>query len=565
VSNLENGATGQRHAGDAIVRILAAAGVRRVYTVPGESFLQVLDAVEQSSEVTLISTRHESGAAFMAEADAKLTGVPAVATATRAVGGSNLAIGVHTAYQDSTPMLVLLGQVEETRAEKEAFQEVDLAAFFRPIAKWATTAHTTERIPDLIATALIRSVSGRPGPVVVALPADILDASPSEQAVELAVRRVQAAVSPPVVTDATVHALAAAIDGAESPVAIVGPGAQGLRAELVRFAASYGVGVYCAFRRQDVFPREDPHYLGHLTLGTPAPVLAALRQADLVLVLGSRLDEVTTQSFILPPTSARVIHVGTDDSIMGSPLHSDWSVVGEVGDLLDRLERAPGERIGRDFGDAHEEAVTASTPRRRAAVRGLDPAVVLEVMRERLPADTIVASDAGNFSAFLHAYWPYDAAHTQLAPISGAMGYGVPAGIAAALADTERRVVAVAGDGGFLMSGVEIETAVRYGVTLTVLIFRNGLYGTIAMHQQREMGRVAGVAIGAVDIAKFAESLGATGISVDSAAALRKALDASAATAGVTVIDILTDPDLISPAARLSDLARTRLESQEKA
>jgi len=544
-------------AGEAIARIAAAAGVRRMYTVPGESFLEVLDAVERHPDLLLVSTRHESGAAFMAEADAKLTGVPAIAAATRAVGGSNLAIGVHTAYQDSTPMLVLLGQVEQTRADKEAFQEVDLAAFFRPIAKWATTVQDADRIPDIVASALIRCVSGRPGPVVIALPADVLAGRPTEEAVELAIRRVTAPVAPPVASAQTVRALAAAIGAATSPVAIAGAGAADLRAELAAFAERFGVGVYTAFRRQDVYPADDPRYLGHLTLGTPPAVRAALEQADLVLVLGSRLDEVTTQAFSLPGPASRVIHVGVDESVMGVAMHSDWSIVADVGDLLARLALEPVAVPARDWRDAHERAVQAATPWRRAAARGLDPAAVLELMRERLPADSVVASDAGNFSVFLHAYWPYGAARTELAPISGAMGYAVPAGVAAAIASPERRVVAVAGDGGFMMSGMEIETAVREGVRLTVLVFRNGLYGTIAMHQAREMGRTAGIEIGSVDIAKLAESLGATGIAVRDEAELRAALDRAAASDGVTVLDIETDPDLITPTARLSEIGRT--------
>ncbi len=544
------------NAGDAIERILAAAGVRRFYTVPGESFLEVLDAVERSSEITLVSTRHESGAAFMAEADAKLTGTIAVAAATRAVGGTNLAIGVHTAFQDSTPMLVLLGQVEESRADKEAFQEVDLAALFRPIAKWATTIHDTQRVPDIIATALIRAVSGRPGPVVVALPADVLAGEPSVDAVDEAVRRVRARVTAPVASAEAIRDLATALRGAQSPVAIVGLGAQGLRDELAHFADRHGVGMYSAFRRQDVFATDHPNYLGHLTLGASPAVLAALKQADLVVVLGSRLDEVTTQSFTLPKATARVIHVGTDDSVMGVAMHSDWSIVGDIGDLLTRLEHEPLGGPPRDWSEAHNAAVTASTPRRRTASRGLDPAAVLEIMREQLPRDTIVASDAGNFSVYLHSYWPYGDAHTQLAPISGAMGYGVPAGVAAALARPDRRVVAVAGDGGFMMSGMEIETAVRYGASMTVLVFRNGLYGTIAMHQRREMGRTAGVDIGTVDIAKLAEALGAVGVTVSDESTLRVELERAGHFAGVTVLDILTDPDLITPTARLSELGR---------
>ena len=238
-------------------------------------------------------------------------------------------------------------------------------------------------------------------------------------------------------------------------------------------------------------------------------------------------------------------------------MHSDWSIVGDIGDLLNRLDREPIDRPSRDWSDAHQTAVAAATPRRRTASVGLDPAGVLEIMREQLPSDTIVASDAGNFSVYLHSYWPYGGAHTQLAPISGAMGYGVPAGVAAALARPDRRVIAVAGDGGFLMSGMEIETAVRYGAAMTILVFRNGLYGTIAMHQRREMGRTAGVDIGAVDIAKLAEALGAVGVTVSDEQTLRVELERAGTFSGVTVLDIITDPDLITPTVRLSEIGGT--------
>jgi acetolactate synthase I/II/III large subunit len=547
------------HAGGAIARILAAAGVRRVYTVPGESFLELLDAVEQHPELRLVSTRHESGAAFMAEADAKLTGAPAVATGTRGVGAANLAIGVHTAFQDSTPMLVLLGQVDTEHLGKEAFQEVDLTAFFRPIAKWAVTVHDPQRVPDVVATALVRAVSGRPGPVVVALPADVLAGRPTEDSVQAAVRAVRAPRAQPVASNDTVAGLADLVMGAERPVSIVGVGARPYRDDVVRFAERYGVGVYAAFRRQDAFPSQHAHFLGHLTLGTPAACLTELDQADLVLVLGSRLDEVTTQSFRLPRLRSQVVHVDADSSVLGMAMHSDWSVVADVGELLRRLNALPVTRADRDWTAGHDAYLAAATPRRRPTRRGLDPALVVQVMRETLPPDSIVTNDAGNFSAFLHAYWPY-AARSQLGPISGAMGYGVPAGVAAALAEPERTVVAVAGDGGFSMSGFELETAIRHGAAMTVIVFRNGLYGTIAMHQQRTTGRMAGVAIGDIDVAGVAEALGARGVLVEDEATLRQELRQAGQRPGVTVLDVVTDPELISPSAVLSELGPARVE-----
>lgn len=545
-------------AGEAVVRVLRAAGIKRMYAVPGESFLEVLDAVEAAPDLTLVSTRHESGAAFMAEAEAKFTGVPAVAAGTRGVGAANLAIGVHTAMQDATPMVVLVGQVDTGALGREAFQEVDLPAFFRPITKHAATVARTERLPDMLARSIVTATAGRPGPVMLALPADILRGSVDEALVDDAVRTVSVRRVRPAVEAGVARELAAKIHAARAPVVIAGVGARSAREELVAFADRFDVGVYAAFRRQDVFPNDHPRYLGHLTLGSPPALLDALRDADLVLVLGARLDEVTTQGFRLPQPGTEVIHIDVDPLTPGAAVAADWAVCADIGAVLVALLAQDGSpSVRRDWGRGHGTYLDVSTPRRRPASVGVDPAAVLEAMRRVLPPDAVVASDAGNFSVFLHACWRY-AARSQLAPVSGAMGYGVPAGIAAALVTPDRPVVVVAGDGGFLMTGQELETAVRLGVRLVVIVFRNGVYGTIAMHQLRSCGRTAGVAIGEVDLAGFARSLGGQGISVEKEEALDEALTAALAHDGVTLIDVRTDPDLTTPTSRLSALTDQR-------
>lgn len=546
-------------AAQAIVEILAAAGIGRLYTVPGESFLGILDAADADPRFSVISCRHESGAAFMAEAEAKLTGVPAVAAGTRGVGAANLAIGVHTAMQDATPMIVLLGQVETAFLGKEAFQEVDLPAFYRPITKWAATIEHASRAPDLVAQAVRRATTGRPGPVMLALPADMLGKSVDAEAVAAAVRAVQGRRAPSVPEASTVTAVADALRAAGQPVLIAGAGCRDARAELIECAERWNVGVYAAFRRQDVFPNDHPHYLGHLGLGTPAACLDALRRADLVLVVGARLDEITTQGFTLPAPGTRIIHADTDPSVPGAAMPADLALTADARPLLRQLCDAaagPGEaeRPGRSWELAHGAYLTAATPRRRPAAGGLDPAAVIESMLRTLPADTIVTNDAGNFSAFLHLYWRYNEPLTQLAPANGAMGYAVPSGVAAALAAPGRTVAAVCGDGGFLMTGQEVETAVRLGARLIVVVMRNGQYGTIAMHQLRHTGRMSAVTIGEVDIAGLATSLGATGVAVEREMDLDRAFSEARQRAGVTVLDIRTDPDLTTPALRLSDL-----------
>ena len=538
-------------AGYVATEVLARAGVRRLYTVPGESFLEILDAAERHPDLALISTRHESGASFMAEADAKLTGVPAVAMATRGVGASNLAIGVHTARQDSTPMLVLLGQVETDFLGREAFQEVDLSAFYAPITKWSATVNRADRLAEFVARGLRIATSGRPGPVMLALPADVLGEVVSEDS-EARVTTQPLAGPAPEAVRSVVDRLAAA----RRPVVIAGGRAQGAREALVTFAEAWGVGVYAAFRRQDVFPNEHPNYLGHLTLGTPPETLTALQEADLVLVVGCRLSEVTTQSYSVPRGDQVVIQVDVDPDEVGATVPAAVGLVSDAGAALAALNsKAPSPSPARDWAGAHAAYLDSSTIPPARASGGIDPVEVVGAMREILPEDVLLTNDAGNFSVFIHRYWRYNHPSTQLASTNGAMGYGVPAAVAAKLAAPDRTVVACCGDGGFTMTGQEIETAVRYGAALTVIVFRNGLQGTIAMHQKRDIGRTAGIEIGEVDLAGFARSLGAEGYTVRDPNDLAPALRAASASDTVSLLDVVTDPDIISPTARLSELA----------
>ena len=541
-------------AGDAAVEVLARAGVRRFYTVPGESFLEVIDAVEEHPALSLVSTRHESGASFMAEADAKLTGVPAVAMATRGVGASNLAIGVHTAMQDSTPMVVLLGQVERHFLGREAFQEVDLAAFYAPISKWAVTVHSADRVAEFVERGLRIATSGRPGPVMLALPADILaeeiPAPPSTDPLPPP-RPVR-----PLPSAEEVQSVARKLSEAQRPVMIVGGGAGHARDELLALAEAFDVGVYAAFRRQDVFPNEHPLYLGHLTLATPPDTLKALEEADVVLVVGSRLDEVTTQSYELPRRDQAVIQVDVDPGEIGATIPVEHGFVADPrAALTSVVAQAPSTKLARDWSTAHQAYLDSSSIPASRTADGIDPAQVIASFREVLPEDVLFANDAGNFSGFLHRYWRYNHSHTQLAPANGAMGYGVPAAVAAKLAAPDRCVVAVAGDGGFLMTGQEIETAVRCGTPILVVVFRNGMHGTIAMHQAQEMGRTAGVEIGDVDLAGYARSLGAEGYTVRDPEDLVPTLEEALASDTVALVDVVTDADLITPTSRLSEIA----------
>ncbi|GAA3726912.1 acetolactate synthase-1/2/3 large subunit [Spinactinospora alkalitolerans] len=541
-----------REIGAAAVDLLAEAGVRRFYTVPGESFMPLLTAVEADPRLTLVSTRHESGAAFMAEADAKLTGRPAVAMATRGVGAANLAIGVHTAYQDSTPLIVLLGQVDSDHLHKGAFQEVDLTAFFTPVAKWAVTAHRADRICDLIGRAYEIAVSGRPGPVVIALPSDLL--TERTDLPTPPIHQASGSAGRPAVAQADLSVLAERLLAARAPVLIAGSGARGDSKALRAVAEGFGCGVYTGFRRQDLFPNDHPLYLGHLGLGG-GPTLDALRAADLVVLAGSRLDEITSQGYTLPAPGTDVVQIDIAPQPLGTGTPPVQRLTADVtGALAALADRAPGRPPARDWEAAHQRHLDGTrAPEAVDPSAGLDPARIVTAIQRSLPADTVVTNDAGNFAAFVQRHWNFTRPHTQLGPINGAMGYAVPAGVAAALAEPHRHVLATVGDGGFLMTGPEVETAVRLGLSLTVAVFRNGLYGTIAMHQARAYGQLAAVDIGPVDIAAVARGLGATGVTIRTEEQLESALtEITTGPPTVTVLDILTDPDLIAPGKRLS-------------
>ncbi len=542
-------------AGHALVDAFAALGVKSFFAVPGESFLEVLDAAAFDPRTRLISTRHESGASFMAEATAKLTGVPAVAMATRAVGAANLAIGVHTAYHDSTPMIALIGQVDRAARGRDGFQEIDLSAFYRPFTKWQACLENPAQARALAYRAFVAATSGRPGPVVIELPADVLRELSDEGQPDEPPVFVPAASAPP---SAVVEQLRTRLAAARRPVAIVGGGAQGATVELVRLASAYGMGIYSAFRRQDVFPNNDKHYLGHLTLGTSPTLLKALRDADLVLVLGSRLSEVTSQNYTLPLPSADVIHVDIEPRSLGTAVVPSLAIPGDVRATVQALLDHPGEPApdSRHWAPARAVYEKESTvPAESGDGNLIHPAEVIAAMAKALPADAIIANDAGNFSIFLHRYWRYVSPHTQLAPTSGAMGYGVPAAIAAKLARPDRTVVCVSGDGGFLMTGQELETAVRHDLPVVVIVMRNGLYGTIAMHQMRTFGRTAGVGIGDVDLAAYAASLGAASFSVTDREALVPAIDEAVFAGRPALVDVTIDPDVSTPTASLSQFA----------
>ncbi|WP_020577672.1 thiamine pyrophosphate-binding protein [Actinopolymorpha alba] len=542
-----------------VVRLLADAGVRTAYTVPGESFLPLLDELQAEPRIRLVSTRHESGAAFMAEAEGKLTGRPALALASRGPGAANLAIGLHTADQDQTGLIAILGQVESNVRGREAFQEVDLADFCAPISRWSREAVDAADVPALTVEAYARAVGSRPGPAILSVPTDFWSQPYDGEPPPIASIPPFSThpPSPAGTVDQAARELARLIARARHPVAIAGPGDRIGRTALCQASERCGFGVYVAFRRQDSVDEDHPHFLGHLGLGVPDRIRRGLDDADLVVLLGTRLDAITSQDFRYPLPGQHLVIVGRG---LPSPRHDGPTTVLDVDPqrVLDRLAGkdvvAGNAPTTRSWDRYHQAAVAYAVPPTNHGANGIHPADVVTALRRLAPDDVILTNDAGNFAAFLHRYWRFRTSHRLLGPCNGAMGYAVPAAVAAKLARPHQSVVALVGDGGILMTGQEIETAVRYDAPIVVVAFQNGMYGTIAMHQALRQGRLAAVDIGRLDLARWAEGLGAKGIVLDDPADIEDALRTALRSTRPCVVDVRTDPDVIAPERRLSQL-----------
>ncbi|MEO0643192.1 MAG: thiamine pyrophosphate-dependent enzyme, partial [Pseudomonadota bacterium] len=508
---------GTKTAAQLLVDCLAEQGTDRIFTVPGESFLAVLDALHERSEIETVTCRQEGGAAFMACADGALSasecGRPGIAFVTRGPGATNASIGVHVAHQDSQPMILFVGDVARPMRDREGFQEVDFAAFFGPIAKWAARIDDPLRIPEYIARAFSVAISGRPGPVVLALPEDMLrDEVPAALAPRPLVTRPAQAVCP----DA-MQAMIAMIADAVSPIAIIGGAGWNAKARehFQSFAERIGLPVATAFRRQDAIAPSSPVYAGNLGYGPNPRLVERVKAADLVLAVGARLGEATTDGYAFPTLDHPdqvLIHVHPDPDELGRVYRCDLALASSVDEFAEAVGLWEDDAIiPFDAGaEAHREweEWATHTPLRQAPA--LDMGACVTAMREALPADTIIANGAGNFAGWWHRYWRYDGYPTQLAPTAGAMGYGLPAAIAAALRSPQRTVVAVAGDGDFLMNGQELATAAQHGANLLVLVVDNGAYGTIRMHQEREYpGRVSATRLVNPDFAALGAAFGA--------------------------------------------------------
>ncbi|KAF0993853.1 thiamine pyrophosphate-binding protein [Geobacillus sp. TFV-3] len=533
----------------AIVECFKQEQIRYVFGVPGESYLPLLDAIYDEPSIEFISARHEGGASFMAEGYAKASRKCGVVLATRAVGGANLTIGVHTARQDSTPMVVFLGQVNSRFLGREGFQEVDMETFFRPIAKWVVEIREAERVPELVQRAFRTAKTGRPGPVVVSLPEDVFSKTITEAAMA------EIHVPKPAPRQEDIQNIEEILKRAKRPLVIAGGGVKWSGAEqLLRlWAEKYALPVMAAFRRHDVFPHNHPCYVGHLGLGTPKAIMETAEQADVVMALGTRLSEVTTQDYRLFSSDQTLIHIDIDSDGFGKVYAPDIAVWADCREALSRLldlaVRPSWQEWAAERRKRYEQ--TAVLPLEK---RNLYEAVMASLGRH-LPKNAVITNDAGNFAGWLHAFFPFGDGHTYIGPTSGAMGYGMPAAIGAKLAFPDRTVVSLSGDGGFMMTVQELETAARYDIPIISIVFNNHMYGTIRMHQELQFpGRVIGTDLGRLSFARLAECLNGCGFQVQTEHQFTEALLLALGAKKPTVIEVLTDPDHISVTATIQDL-----------
>ena len=562
------------HAGHLIVQCLIEQGVELAFGVPGESFLAVLDGFHAHADrIRFIVNRQEGGAAFMAEAHGKLSGRPGVCFVTRGPGATNASIGVHTAFQDSTPMVLFVGDVGSDFRDREAFQEVDYSSFFGPstkgFAKRVERIDDAERIPEYIARAFATAMSGRPGPVVLVLPEDMLTRTSTAQPLA----RVEAAQawSDP----GALRTLRQMLLAAQRPLVIAGGGGWTPQAAqaLQRFAENWKLPVGNAFRYQDTFDNHHPQYIGDIGIAINPKLAARVQESDLVIAIGPRLGEMTTSGYTLlqaPRSKQKLVHIHASAEELNRVYQADLAINAGMGAAARSLEvlSAPTElpweawtqAAHADYQDWLQPQAVAGLP--ADAPRGaVDMAQVVALLQKHLPADTAITNGAGNFASWVHRYFRYSGlakgAKTQLAPTSGAMGYGVPAGIAANLA-TGRVAFTIAGDGDFLMNGQELATAVQHGAKSIIVLLNNGMFGTIRMHQEREYpDHVSGTALRNPDFCALARAYGYAAERVTQTSEFEAALLRALAGDTGTLIEIPFDPDVITTRVSLASITHS--------
>lgn len=544
----------KRSGGQILVDALKIHGVETAFCVPGESYLDVLDALHGSA-IRLITCRQEGGAAYMAEAYGKLTGKPGICFVTRGPGATNASIGIHTAFQDSTPMILFIGQVARDQVEREAFQEVDFRRMYGPLCKWVAEIDDAKRIPELVSQAFHRAMNGRPGPVVLALPEDMLtdmaeiaDAGPYKVA--------RGAPSHDQMQE--LHQLLAE---AKRPFLILGGGGWDDKAvsDMEQFAKNFNLPVGCAFRCQDLFNNHHPNYAGDVGIGINPKLAEHIKASDLLIVAGARLGEMTTSGYSLidiPCPKQKLIHIHASAEELGRvyqahlPINAGMSAFAKEAAKLSPPSMLPWQEWTKNAHDDYQTWIE------HPQIPGpLQMGEIMKYLRDTLPADAIITNGAGNYATWAHRFYQYHQFRTQLAPTNGSMGYGAPAAIAAKLAEPNRIVVSFNGDGCFLMNGQELATAVQYGANVIFLVIDNSMYGTIRMHQERHYpSRISGTELKNPDFVALAKAYGAEAYRVEKTDEFAPAFERALKAGKPALLHLILDPEAITPKQSLSEI-----------
>jgi len=553
-----------RTGGQILVDALRAQGADFAFGVPGESYLAVLDALHDTPDLKFVICRQEGGASMMADAYGKMTGNPGICFVTRGPGATNASAGVHIAQQDSTPMILFIGQVARDQVDREAFQEVDYRRMFGQLAKWVAQIDDAARIPEYVSRAYHTATSGRPGPVVLALPEDML----CDTADVIDVPRFTPIEPSPSSTD--MAQFADMLSGAERPLVIVGGGGWDRQAcdDLQRFAENWNIPVTASFRAQDRFDNTHPNYAGDVGIGINPKLAERVRAADVIISIGARLGEMTTSNYTLikpPMPDQKLIHVYPSGEELGRvyvPTLGIHSGMKSFLALAAGLNARPGNWAEWTTGGRADYEDWSTTP---APVPGnAHMGEIVVWLRENAPRDTIICNGAGNFSSWMHRFYRYAPYRTQLAPTSGSMGYGAPAAVAAKIMNPDRTVIAIAGDGDFMMHGQELATAMQYGANIIVILVNNGMYGTIRMHQEREYpARISGTELTNPDFAALAQAYGAHGECITRTDEFAAAYERARTSGKPALIEVKVDPEAITPVASLSDIRDAALKRQQ--
>jgi acetolactate synthase-1/2/3 large subunit len=545
--------------GHAVAQCIRNEDVKHVFSVPGESYIAVVDGLYNFPEVKLITNRQEGSAAFMAEGYAKATRQVGVCIVTRGPGATNASIAIHSAKYDSAPMVLLVGQVGRTARGREAGQEIDYSHFFGTLAKWVIEINDAKQIPQIMTRAFHLARTGRPGPVVVSLPRDVI-----EENAEIAMIEPYQLVRPSP-DPAAIATLIGRINAAHKPVLLIGSGTQyaGAWQEVIDFAEKFQLPVLTSYKRQDAFPNNHPNYAGNLLTSNRQARALAADETDLLVVLGCRLNQPTTGGFTFPRPGQPFVQIDADEASIGQNSRPDVGIVADAKQTLSAALKLAGPRPNESraswIAELHAKQKEYATPKQRPT-RRVSMESIMRDLKAALPSDAIATTDAGSFGQWHQRYLEFDHPNSYISPTLGCMGPGVPAAVAAKLAYPHRVVVSHSGDGGFLMTGQEMATAKQYGANIIAIVYNNEGYNTIRMHQEAQYpGRQYGTALENPDFAKMGESYGALGLKVSRDEEFLPALKRAMSADRSALIEVETDYEFVTPAARLSEMGGKKL------